>query len=42
VIATAIVALASTLGACASAVAYHDLRLAKEGVSTAELVKVFE
>lgn len=42
VFATAIVALASTLGACASAVAYHDLRLAKEGVSTADLVKVFE
>lgn len=42
VLATAVVALASTFGACASAVAYHDLRLAKEGVSTADLVKVFE
>lgn len=41
-LAVAVVALASTLGACASAVAYHDLRLSKEGVSTAELVKVFE
>ncbi len=41
-IATAIIALVSSLGACASAVAYHDLRLAKEGASTADLVKVFE
>ncbi len=42
VIATAVIALVSSLGACASAVAYHDLRVAKEGVSTADLVKVFE
>ncbi len=40
--AVAVIALASTVGACAPAVAYHDLRLAKEGVSTADLVKVFE
>lgn len=39
---TAVLAASSTLGACASAVAYHDLRVAKEGVSTADLVKVFE
>lgn len=42
VVATAMIALASSLAACASAVAYHDLRLAKEGVATADLVKVFE
>ena len=30
------------LPACASAVAYHDLRVAKEGVDTSALVKVFE
>jgi hypothetical protein len=39
---TAIVALLTPLGACAAAVAYHDLRVAKEGVDTAALVKVFE
>jgi hypothetical protein len=39
---TAIVALLTPLGACAAAVAYHDLRVAKEGVDTATLVKVFE
>ncbi len=37
-----VVALSSPLGACAAAVAYHDLRVAKEGVDTATLVKVFE
>jgi len=42
VVATVVVALVSTLGACASAVAYHDLRIAKEGVATEDLVKVFE
>ena len=41
-LATAVIALASTFGACASAVAYHDLRVAKEGIATADLVKVFE
>jgi hypothetical protein len=41
-LAVAVVALGSTLGACATAVAYHDLRLSKEGASTADLVKVFE
>jgi hypothetical protein len=41
-VSTAIVTLASPLGACAAAVAYHDLRVAKEGVDTAALVKVFE
>lgn len=35
-------ALAAPLGACASAVAYHDLRLEKDGVDPATLVKVFE
>ncbi len=39
---TAILALLTPLGACAAAVAYHDLRVAKEGVDTAALVKVFE
>ncbi len=42
VLVTAIGALASPFGACAAAVAYHDLRVAKEGVDTATLVKVFE
>lgn len=42
VLATAVIALTSALGASASAVAYHDLRLAKEGIDTADLVKVFE
>jgi hypothetical protein len=42
VLGTAIGALASPLAACASAVAYHDLRVAKEGVDPAALVKVFE
>ncbi len=42
VLGTAIAVLASPLGACASSVAYHDLRIAKEGVDPAELVKVFE
>ncbi len=42
VLGTAIGVLATPLGACASAVAYHDLRVAKEGVDTATLVKVFE
>jgi len=42
VVATAVVALASSFGACAAAVAYHDLRVAKEGVATADLVRVFE
>jgi hypothetical protein len=37
-----ITALAATLGNTAPAVAYHDLRVAKEGVDTAALVKVFE
>lgn len=41
-VATAILVFASPLGACAAAVAYHDLRVAKEGVDTAELVKVFD
>ncbi|HEX9052467.1 MAG TPA: hypothetical protein VF841_18215 [Anaeromyxobacter sp.] len=41
-LATAIGALVTPLGACAAAVAYHDLRVAKEGVDTAALVKVFE
>jgi hypothetical protein len=38
----AVTTLVSALGACAHAVAYHDLRVAKEGVATADLVKVFE
>lgn len=42
ILGTAVIALTSALGACASAVAYHDLRVAKEGVGTADLVKVFE
>ena len=41
-IGTVFVALVRPLGACASAVAYHDLRVAKEGVATSDLVKVFE
>jgi hypothetical protein len=41
-LATVAIALVSSFGACASAVAYNDLRVAKEGVSTADLVKVFE
>lgn len=39
---TALTALVSSAGACAAAVAYHDLRVAKEGVATADLVKIFE
>jgi len=39
---SAVAALLSAFGASAHAVAYHDLRVAKEGVSTADLVKVFE
>jgi hypothetical protein len=35
-------ALFSVIPAVAIAVSYHDLRLAKEGVDTAELAKVFE
>jgi type III secretory pathway component EscS len=42
VFATALIALVSTFGACAAAVAYHDLRIAKEGAATEDLVKVFE
>jgi hypothetical protein len=42
VLATCVAAVLGGLTECASAVAYHDLRIAKEGVSTAELVKVFE
>ncbi len=38
----ALFALTAPLGATAAAVAYHDLRVAKEGVATADLVKVFE
>jgi len=41
-LATVAIALASALGATASAVAYHDLRVAREGIATADLVKVFE
>ncbi|HET7827136.1 MAG TPA: hypothetical protein VFK90_17500 [Anaeromyxobacter sp.] len=37
-----VMTVVSALGACAHAVAYHDLRVAKEGVATADLVKVFE
>jgi hypothetical protein len=39
---TALIALLSSLGASAHAVAYHDLRVEKEGVATDDLVKVFE
>jgi hypothetical protein len=39
---TALTALVAPLAACTAAVAYHDLRVAKEGVDTAALVKVFE
>jgi uncharacterized membrane protein len=39
---TAVSALVSSFGACASAVAYNDLRVVKEGVATADLLKVFE
>lgn len=39
---TALIALLSALGASAHAVAYHDLRVEKEGVATDDLVKVFE
>jgi len=35
-------ALAGSIPAVASAVAYHDLRVLKEGVDTASLVRVFE
>jgi hypothetical protein len=42
VLLAAVIAVVSSIAACASAVAYHDLRVAKEGVSTAELAKVFE
>ncbi len=41
-VSTVILVLASPLSACATAVAYHDLRVAKEGVDTEALVKVFE
>ncbi len=41
-IATALMVLVTPLHACGAAVAYHDLRVAKEGISTADLVKVFE
>jgi hypothetical protein len=37
-----VMTLITPLGACAPAVAYHDLRVAKEGVSTADLARVFE
>ncbi len=37
-----VVALARTLLACSAAVAYHDLRAAREGVSPSDLAKVFE
>jgi hypothetical protein len=37
-----IIALASSFGACTTAVAYNDLRVSKEGVSTEDLVKIFE
>ncbi len=42
VLVAVVVALAGTLGACTAAVAYHDLRTAREGVSTEDLAKVFE
>jgi len=41
-VSSALMVFATPLGACAAAVAYHDLRVAKEGVDTAALVKVFE
>ncbi len=41
-VSTLLLVFTTPLGACAAAVAYHDLRVAKEGVDTAELVKVFE
>lgn len=41
-VATICYVLVSALDACAAAVVYHDLRAAKEGVGTADLVKVFE
>jgi hypothetical protein len=39
---TAVIALTTGLSACAAAVAYHDLRAAREGVPAADLAKVFE
>jgi hypothetical protein len=42
VVTQALGALAAPLWSVAAAVAYHDLRVAKEGVATADLVKVFE
>lgn len=41
-LAATIIALVTAFGACAAAVAYHDLRVAKEGVTTEQLAKVFE
>lgn len=42
VLANAVVALASTFGAITAAVAYHDLRVVKEGAATEDLARVFE
>jgi hypothetical protein len=42
VVVNALAALLNSLDAAARAVAYHDLRVAKEGLATADLVKVFE
>jgi len=41
-LAMTLVTMVNPLGACAHAVVYHDLRVAKEGVSTADLARVFE
>jgi hypothetical protein len=38
----AVAAFLGALGSVASAVAYHDLRVAKEGVATEELARVFD
>ncbi len=37
-----LVLLLGSLGAVVPAVAYHDLRVAREGVATEDLLKVFE
>ncbi|HUL60635.1 MAG TPA: hypothetical protein VLU43_15250 [Anaeromyxobacteraceae bacterium] len=42
VVALLVAALFAPLGTLLPAVVYHDLRVAKEGVATADLVKVFE
>jgi hypothetical protein len=42
VLVSVVIALTVPLGAAAAAVAYHDLRVTQEGISTADLVRIFE